>query len=91
MHLTEANYFQGIPTAPLWDFCKGEFVGVLSALDFVLIIREVCVMVFLGSLVQICKLQVWLSDHNFKVWKLPNLEVYDTAESFAVIYLFAVK
>ncbi|KAF7145084.1 hypothetical protein RHSIM_Rhsim04G0219500 [Rhododendron simsii] len=30
----------GIPTAPLWDFCKGEFVGVLSALDFILIIRE---------------------------------------------------
>lgn len=48
MHLTEANYFQGIPTAPLWDFCKGEFVGVLSALDFVLIIREVCVNGFFG-------------------------------------------
>ncbi|XP_058209242.1 sucrose nonfermenting 4-like protein isoform X1 [Rhododendron vialii] len=31
---------QGIPTAPLWDFCKGELVGVLSALDFILIIRE---------------------------------------------------
>ncbi|GKU85486.1 hypothetical protein SLEP1_g159 [Rubroshorea leprosula] len=31
---------QGIPTAPLWDFCKGQFVGVLSALDFILILRE---------------------------------------------------
>ncbi|RZC04546.1 Sucrose nonfermenting 4-like protein isoform D [Glycine soja] len=32
---------QGIPVAPLWDICKGQFVGVLSALDFILIIREV--------------------------------------------------
>ncbi|KAL6971309.1 AMP-activated serine/threonine-protein kinase regulatory subunit [Sarracenia purpurea var. burkii] len=32
---------QGIPMAPLWDFCKGQFVGVLSALDFILIIREI--------------------------------------------------
>ncbi|XP_022721940.1 sucrose nonfermenting 4-like protein isoform X2 [Durio zibethinus] len=31
---------QGIPMAPLWDFCKGKFVGVLSALDFILILRE---------------------------------------------------
>ncbi|XP_024996157.1 sucrose nonfermenting 4-like protein isoform X2 [Cynara cardunculus var. scolymus] len=33
-------YEQGISTAPLWDFCKGQFVGVLSALDFILIMRE---------------------------------------------------
>ncbi|KAH7513319.1 hypothetical protein FEM48_Zijuj12G0189000 [Ziziphus jujuba var. spinosa] len=32
---------QGIPLAPLWDFCKGQFVGVLSVLDFILILREV--------------------------------------------------
>lgn len=31
---------QGIYMAPLWDICKGQFVGVLSALDFVLILRE---------------------------------------------------
>nr|XP_015900022.2 sucrose nonfermenting 4-like protein isoform X2 [Ziziphus jujuba var. spinosa] len=31
---------QGIPLAPLWDFCKGQFVGVLSVLDFILILRE---------------------------------------------------
>ncbi|XP_027121111.1 sucrose nonfermenting 4-like protein isoform X2 [Coffea arabica] len=31
---------QGIPMAPLWDFCKGQFVGVLSALDFILIMKE---------------------------------------------------
>ncbi|THF95715.1 hypothetical protein TEA_025308 [Camellia sinensis var. sinensis] len=30
----------GIPVAPLWDFGKGLFVGVLSALDFILILRE---------------------------------------------------
>ncbi|KAL1339110.1 hypothetical protein AAHE18_U009500 [Arachis hypogaea] len=32
---------QGIPMAPLWDFCKGQFVGVLSARDFILILREI--------------------------------------------------
>ncbi|GFQ03979.1 sucrose nonfermenting 4-like protein [Phtheirospermum japonicum] len=31
---------QGICTAPLWNFSKGKFVGVLSALDFILIMRE---------------------------------------------------
>ncbi|KAL2530747.1 Sucrose nonfermenting 4-like protein [Forsythia ovata] len=31
---------QGISMAPLWDFLRGKFVGVLSALDFILIMRE---------------------------------------------------
>ncbi|KAH0767973.1 hypothetical protein KY285_003844 [Solanum tuberosum] len=31
---------QGIPMAPLWDFSRAQFVGVLSALDFILIMRE---------------------------------------------------
>ncbi|GMP45037.1 hypothetical protein CsSME_00013719 [Camellia sinensis var. sinensis] len=31
---------RGIPMAPLGDFCKGQFVGVLSALDFIMIVRE---------------------------------------------------
>ncbi|XP_048440388.1 sucrose nonfermenting 4-like protein isoform X2 [Pyrus x bretschneideri] len=31
---------QGIPLAPLWDFSSGRFVGVISALDFILILRE---------------------------------------------------
>ncbi|XP_019425810.1 PREDICTED: sucrose nonfermenting 4-like protein isoform X1 [Lupinus angustifolius] len=31
---------QGIYVAPLWDFGKGKFVGVLSASDFILILRE---------------------------------------------------
>ncbi|XP_068659183.1 sucrose nonfermenting 4-like protein isoform X2 [Aristolochia californica] len=33
-------YEQGIPVAPLWDFYEGQFVGVLSAVDFILILRE---------------------------------------------------
>lgn len=33
-------YEQGISVAPLWDFCKGQFVGVLSASDFILILKE---------------------------------------------------
>ncbi|CAA0817670.1 Sucrose nonfermenting 4-like protein [Striga hermonthica] len=31
---------QGICMAPLWNFAKGKFVGVISALDFILIMRE---------------------------------------------------
>ncbi|KAL1543104.1 AMP-activated serine/threonine-protein kinase regulatory subunit [Salvia divinorum] len=31
---------QGVSTAPLWDFSKSRFIGVLSALDFILIMRE---------------------------------------------------
>ena len=42
MHLgMNFKLFQAIPLAPLWDFSKGQFVGVLSALDFILILREV--------------------------------------------------
>lgn len=28
--------------APLWDSRKSQFVGVLSAMDFILILKEVC-------------------------------------------------
>ncbi|PHT41308.1 Sucrose nonfermenting 4-like protein [Capsicum baccatum] len=35
-------YEQGISVAPLWDFCKGQFVGVLTAIDFILILMELC-------------------------------------------------
>ncbi|KAG2694806.1 hypothetical protein I3843_08G159000 [Carya illinoinensis] len=31
---------QGLSVAPLWDFCKSQFVGVLSASDFILILKE---------------------------------------------------
>ncbi|KAM0886190.1 hypothetical protein ACQ4PT_029876 [Festuca glaucescens] len=31
---------QGIPVAPLWDTYRGQFVGLLSPLDFILILRE---------------------------------------------------
>ncbi|GAB4855561.1 AMP-activated serine/threonine-protein kinase regulatory subunit [Ancistrocladus abbreviatus] len=33
-------YEQGVPVAPLWDFSRGHFVGVLTAIDFILILRE---------------------------------------------------
>ncbi|GAB4851260.1 AMP-activated serine/threonine-protein kinase regulatory subunit [Ancistrocladus abbreviatus] len=33
-------YEQGIPLAPLWDSYNEQFVGVLSPLDFILILRE---------------------------------------------------
>ncbi|KAF5463408.1 hypothetical protein F2P56_019325 [Juglans regia] len=31
---------RGLSVAPLWDFCKSQFVGVLSASDFILILKE---------------------------------------------------
>ncbi|KAK3148710.1 hypothetical protein QOZ80_3AG0207660 [Eleusine coracana subsp. coracana] len=31
---------QGIPVAPLWDSFRGQFVGLLSPVDFILILRE---------------------------------------------------
>ncbi|WOL03323.1 sucrose nonfermenting 4-like protein isoform X2 [Canna indica] len=33
-------YDEGISVAPLWDCARGQFVGVLSALDFILILQE---------------------------------------------------
>ncbi|KAL6198087.1 hypothetical protein ACLB2K_027879 [Fragaria x ananassa] len=33
-------YEEAVPVAPVWDFEKGQFVRVLSALDFILILRE---------------------------------------------------
>ncbi|PKA57656.1 Sucrose nonfermenting 4-like protein [Apostasia shenzhenica] len=33
-------YEQGISGAPLWDSYRGKFVGMLSPLDFILILRE---------------------------------------------------
>lgn len=31
---------KGVPAAPLWDTSQGQFVGVLSSLDFILILRQ---------------------------------------------------
>ncbi|MCL7022620.1 hypothetical protein MKW94_018801 [Papaver nudicaule] len=55
-------YEQGIPVAPLWDSCKGQFVGVLSALDFILILRE------LGSLGSNLT-EEELETHTISAWK----------------------
>ncbi|KAK6803560.1 hypothetical protein RDI58_001344 [Solanum bulbocastanum] len=38
--LSDIRKWVGIPMAPLWDFSRAQFVGVLSALDFILIMRE---------------------------------------------------
>lgn len=36
-------FWQGVTVAPLWDSRKCQFVGVLSALDFILILQEVSI------------------------------------------------
>lgn len=47
LQFSDLDNLQGIYTAPLWDMCKGQFVGVLSTLDFILILKEVCVLYFI--------------------------------------------
>jgi hypothetical protein len=49
--------------APLWDFSRGQFVGVLSALDFILILREVstCKKSSLLSTVSLLNTNIYLS------------------------------
>ncbi|XP_057961541.1 sucrose nonfermenting 4-like protein isoform X2 [Malania oleifera] len=61
-------YEQGIPVAPLWDFCKGQFVGVLSALDFILILRE------LGNHGSNLT-EEELETHTISAWKEGNLHL----------------
>jgi hypothetical protein len=34
---------QGIPAAPLWDSASQQFVGMLTASDFITILQQVCV------------------------------------------------
>ncbi|MBA0577126.1 hypothetical protein Golob_027623 [Gossypium lobatum] len=59
---------QGIPVAPLWDSCKGQFVGVLSALDFILILRE------LGNLGSDLT-EEELEMHTISAWKEGKLHI----------------
>ena len=40
-NFSDLDNLQGVFMAPLWDFCKGQFVGVLSASDFILILRGI--------------------------------------------------
>ncbi|KAL5055219.1 hypothetical protein RYX36_035901 [Vicia faba] len=37
-----ADMGEDVPMAPLWDYCKSQFVGVLSEMDFILLLKEVC-------------------------------------------------
>lgn len=55
-------YEQGISVAPLWDFNKGEFVGMLSASDFITILRE------LGNYGAILS-EEELETHTIAAWK----------------------
>ncbi|KAI0504310.1 hypothetical protein KFK09_015262 [Dendrobium nobile] len=62
-------YEQGIPVAPLWDFYKGQFVGMLSPLDFILILRE------LGSHGSNLT-EEELETHTISAWKLGKRQRY---------------
>ncbi|CAN4111116.1 unnamed protein product [Withania somnifera] len=61
-------YEQGISVAPLWNFCKGQFVGVLTAIDFILILME------LGN--QGSNLtEEELETHSISAWKEGKLRI----------------
>uniref|UniRef100_M4ES76 CBS domain-containing protein n=1 Tax=Brassica campestris TaxID=3711 RepID=M4ES76_BRACM len=61
-------YEQGIPLAPLWDFGKGQFVGVLGPLDFILILREISVVSNLERMDQTLT-EEELETHTIAAWK----------------------
>lgn len=72
-------YEQGISVAPLWDFCKGQFVGVLSALDFILILRE------LGGHRSILT-EEELETHTISAWKEGKLHLNRQIDGIGRLY-----
>ncbi|MBA0687624.1 hypothetical protein Goari_015139, partial [Gossypium aridum] len=67
----------GIPVAPLWDSCKGQFVGVLSVLDFILILRE------LGNLGSDLT-EEELEMHTISAWKEGKAGPHDSLKDVAL-------
>ncbi|KAH9689305.1 Sucrose nonfermenting 4-like protein [Citrus sinensis] len=66
-------YEQGLPMVPLWDDFKGRFVGVLSALDFILILREP-VNIQLGTNGSNLT-EEELETHTISAWKVGKLQL----------------
>uniref|UniRef100_A0A0D9W1L3 CBS domain-containing protein n=1 Tax=Leersia perrieri TaxID=77586 RepID=A0A0D9W1L3_9ORYZ len=64
---------QGIPVAPLWDSCRGQFVGLLSPLDFILILRELETH---GSNLT----EEQLETHTISAWKEAKRQIYGRNE-----------
>lgn len=67
-------YEQGVSMAPLWDFCRSQFVGVLSAMDFILILKE------LGNHASNLT-QEQLETHTIAAWKEGKLQQCRTLDS----------
>ncbi|KAL4202668.1 hypothetical protein AMTRI_Chr02g222270 [Amborella trichopoda] len=66
-------YEQGISVAPLWDSYGGQLVGILSALDFILILRE------LGNHGSSLT-EEQLETHKISAWKEEKLHLNRQAE-----------
>ncbi|KAJ1380908.1 Immunoglobulin-like fold [Sesbania bispinosa] len=67
-------YEQGVSMAPLWDFCRSQFVGVLSAMDFILILKE------LGNHGSNLT-EEQLETHTIAAWKEGKLQQRRTVDS----------
>ncbi|XP_061348445.1 sucrose nonfermenting 4-like protein isoform X1 [Gastrolobium bilobum] len=67
-------YEQGVSMAPLWDFYKSRFVGVLSAMDFILILKE------LGNHGSNLT-EEQLETHTIAAWKEGKLQQRGTLDS----------
>ncbi|XP_014518823.1 sucrose nonfermenting 4-like protein isoform X1 [Vigna radiata var. radiata] len=67
-------YEQGVSMAPLWDFSRSQFVGVLSAMDFILILKE------LGNHGSNLT-QEQLETHTIAAWKEGKLQLRRTLDS----------
>ena len=91
------NSLQGIPTAPLWDFSKGQFVGVLSASDFILILKEVCLEAISPPAFYLppnwclnrwwCIFFLFLFWRFFCLWKFLSISIISLTGSIILIYL----
>ncbi|XP_057722081.1 sucrose nonfermenting 4-like protein [Arachis stenosperma] len=67
-------YEQGISIAPLWDYCRSQFVGVLSAMDFILMLKE------LGNHGSNLT-EEQLETHTIAAWKEGKLQHHRTLSS----------
>lgn len=73
--------------APLWDFSKAQFVGVLSASDFILILREVCMygqaLWFLVTLSNVGKIYYFHCHFSHKLCYLKILHCFEAANLYS--------
>eukprot|EP00250_Pteridium_aquilinum_P004034 c14284_g1_i1 orf=410-1861(+) len=72
-------YEQGIPLAPLWDSDRQQFVGMLTASDFIAILMQI------GSHRAILS-EEELETHTIAAWKVEKIRLTDTMQRRHPLY-----